>query len=67
MCFFILGLDRSEGSTRVLLRTLTNRDEELTLEYYSEETMTEANEYIKMTEQLKSKFTPKETEGVAGK
>ena len=33
MCFFILGLDRSEGSTRVLLRTLTNRDEELTLEF----------------------------------
>ena len=44
-----------------------NLSEELTLEYYSEETMTEANEYIKMTEQLKSKFTPKETEGVAGK
>ena len=44
-----------------------NLNEELTLEYYSEETMTEANEYIKMTEKLKEKFTTKDTEGVAGK
>ena len=44
-----------------------NLNEELTLEYYSEETMTEANEYIKMTEKLKAKFTTKDTKGVAGK